>query len=148
MAEATLPERLVIIGGGFIGLEFASMYAQFGSAVTLLDTNPTWLPREDEDMARTISNILTNKGVKLELGVCLLRVESSPDAEDVVVYENQQGETLRLPAAAILVATGRTPNVASLNLAAAGIEQDVRGFVQVNERLQTNVPHIWALGDV
>jgi pyruvate/2-oxoglutarate dehydrogenase complex dihydrolipoamide dehydrogenase (E3) component len=148
MAETALPERLVIIGGGFIGLEFASMYAQFGSAVTLLDTNPTWLPREDEDMASTISNILTNKDIKLELGVRLLRVESSPDAKDVVVFENQQGETLHLPASAILVATGRTPNVASLNLAAAGIEQDARGFVRVNERLQTNVPHIWALGDV
>jgi pyruvate/2-oxoglutarate dehydrogenase complex dihydrolipoamide dehydrogenase (E3) component len=148
MAESTLPERLVIIGGGFIGLEFASMYAQFGSAVTLLDTNLTWLPREDEDMASAIFNILTSRGIALELGVRLLRVESAPDQEDVVVYENQQGETLRLPASAILVATGRTPNVAGLNLAAAGIEQDARGFVRVNERLQTNVPHIWALGDV
>ncbi|GAB3572319.1 FAD-dependent oxidoreductase [Hymenobacter daeguensis] len=148
MEQAVLPERLVIIGGGFIGLEFASMFAQFGAAVTVLETAPRLLPNEDEDMAAAIIQNLTAKGVAFETGVRVQRIESGPDAEDVVVFETPQGTTERRPAAAILVATGREPVVASLNLAAAGIAQDARGFIQVNERLQTNVPHIWALGDV
>jgi pyruvate/2-oxoglutarate dehydrogenase complex dihydrolipoamide dehydrogenase (E3) component len=148
MEQSVLPERLVILGGGFIGLEFASMYTQFGSAVTVLETGPVLLPREDADMAAAIRNILTGKGIQIETGVHLLRIEPYSDAEDMVVYEDQHGETQRLPASAILVATGREPIVAELNLAAAGVGQDARGFIQVNERLQTSVPHIWALGDV
>ena len=149
MEQTTLPERLVILGGGFIGLEFASMYAQFGAAVTVLESGPTFLPREDEDFADVVRTVLTRRGIRIETNVRLLRIESAPAAaEDVVVYEDQQGQTQRLPASAILVAVGREPVTAGLNLAAAGVVQDERGYIPVNEHLQTNVPHIWALGDV
>ncbi|WP_210521133.1 FAD-dependent oxidoreductase [Hymenobacter terricola] len=149
MEQTELPARLVILGGGFIGLEFASMYAQFGSAVTVLESGPAFLPREDEDFADVVRAVLTRKQIRIETSVRLLRIESAPAAaEDVVVYEDQQGQTQRLPASAILVAVGRRPVTADLNLAAAGVAQDAHGFIPVNEHLQTNVPHIWALGDV
>jgi pyruvate/2-oxoglutarate dehydrogenase complex dihydrolipoamide dehydrogenase (E3) component len=148
MEQTVLPERLVIIGGGFIGLEFASMYAQFGAAVTVLETAPRLLPNEDEDMAAAIIQSLTAKGVTFETGVRVQRIEPGPEGEDVIIFETPQGTVERRQATAILVAVGREPVVASLNLAAAGVAQNERGFIQVNERLQTNVPHIWALGDV
>ncbi|MBO2012112.1 FAD-dependent oxidoreductase [Hymenobacter negativus] len=147
MEQTTLPERLVILGGGFIGLEFASIYARFGAAVTVLETGPTFLPREDEDFAGAVRTVLDRKGIRIETRVQLLRVESSATADEVV-YEDEHGQTQRVAASAILVATGREPVTAGLNLPAAGVVQDERGFISVNERLQTNVPHIWALGDV
>jgi pyruvate/2-oxoglutarate dehydrogenase complex dihydrolipoamide dehydrogenase (E3) component len=148
MEQTVLPERLVIIGGGFIGLEFASMYAQFGAAVTVLETAPRLLPQEDDDIAAAITQSLSSRGITFETGVRVQRIESLADAEDIVVFETPQGNTKRRSATAILVAAGREPVVANLNLAAAGVAQNERGFIQVNEHLQTNVPHIWALGDV
>jgi pyruvate/2-oxoglutarate dehydrogenase complex dihydrolipoamide dehydrogenase (E3) component len=148
MEQTVLPERLVIIGGGFIGLEFASMYAQFGAAVTVLETAPRLLPQEDDDIAAAITQSLSSRGITFENGVRVQRIESLADAEDIVVFETPQGNTKRRSATAILVAAGREPVVANLNLAAAGVAQNERGFIQVNEHLQTNVPHIWALGDV
>ncbi|TGE03880.1 pyridine nucleotide-disulfide oxidoreductase [Hymenobacter fodinae] len=147
MEQTVLPERLVIIGGGFIGLEFASMYAQFGAAVTVLESGPRLLPHEDEDMAAAIRQMLESKGITFLEGVQVQQIEPGI-AHDTVVLQDAQGATQRLSASAVLVAVGREPVVASLNLPAAGVTQDARGFIQVNERLQTNVPHIWALGDV
>jgi pyruvate/2-oxoglutarate dehydrogenase complex dihydrolipoamide dehydrogenase (E3) component len=146
--ETRLPARLVIMGAGFIGLEFASMYAQFGASVTLLETGPQFLPREDADVAGAVRGVLQAAGIRIETGVCLQRVERGPGAEDLVVFKDCHGQLQRLPASAILVATGREPVTADLNLAAAGVNQDEKGFIEVNEHLQTNVPHIWALGDV
>jgi pyruvate/2-oxoglutarate dehydrogenase complex dihydrolipoamide dehydrogenase (E3) component len=148
LEQSILPKRLVIIGGGFIGLEFASMYAQFGAAVTVLEAGPTFLPREDEDVADTVRSILARKAIRIETSVHLLRVEPSDTAEDIVVYQDEHGHTQRVGASAILVAAGREPVTAGLNLPAAGVTQDERGYIPVNEHLQTNVPHIWALGDV
>ena len=149
MEQMALPERLVIIGSGFIGLEFASMYAQFGAAVTVLESGPTFLPREDEDFADVVRTLLTRRQIHIETNVRLLRIEAAPaPADDVVVYEDEHGQTQRVAASAILVAVGREPVTAGLNLAAAGVAQDERGYIPVNEHLQTNVPHIWALGDV
>jgi pyruvate/2-oxoglutarate dehydrogenase complex dihydrolipoamide dehydrogenase (E3) component len=144
----TLPEHLVILGGGFIGLEFASMYARFGSAVTVLETGSTFLPREDEDFADAVRVVLTRKAIRIETSVQLLRVEPATETQDAVVYLDEHGQEQRVLAAAILVATGREPVTDTLNLAAAGVARDDHGFIPVNEHLQTNVPHIWALGDV
>jgi pyruvate/2-oxoglutarate dehydrogenase complex dihydrolipoamide dehydrogenase (E3) component len=143
-----LPNQLVIIGGGYIALEFASMYAQFGSAVTLLDKSPVFLPNEDRDMAEAIHALLSDKGIRIEMGATIDRIETNDTQQDIVVFQNQQGETEAVPASAILVAVGRQPYTEGLNLSAAGVEQDAKGFIRVNERLQTNVPHIWAIGDV
>lgn len=147
MEQMVLPKQLVIIGGGFIGLEFASMYAQFGAAVTVLESGPALLPHEDEDMAAAIRQVLIDQGITIIEGVHVQRIETTA-TEDVVVLQDARGAMQRLPASAILVAVGREPVVASLNLPAAGVVQDARGFIQVNEQLRTNVPHIWALGDV
>ena len=148
LEQTELPARLAVIGGGFIGLEFASMYAQFGSTVTVLETAPTLLSREDEDVAAAVVQGLQKKGITLETNVVLRHLEAQAGGDDLIVYENQHGQQQRLPASAVLVATGREPVTASLNLAAAGVALDARGFVVVNEHLQTTVPHIWALGDV
>ncbi|MBC8082821.1 MAG: FAD-dependent oxidoreductase [Hymenobacter sp.] len=147
MEQTALPERLVILGGGFIGLEFASMYARFGAAVTVLEAGSTFLPREDEDFADAVRVVLNQQKICIQTNVQLLRVEPFATADEVV-YKDEHGQTQRVAASAILVATGREPVTAGLNLAAAGVAQDDRGYVPVNEHLQTNVPHIWALGDV
>jgi pyruvate/2-oxoglutarate dehydrogenase complex dihydrolipoamide dehydrogenase (E3) component len=147
LEEKQLPAHLVILGGGFIGLEFASMYAQFGSQVTVLETGDTFLPREDEDVAEVVRAVLSRKNVSIQTSVCLLRVESSP-LVDQVVYEDEHGQRHHLSASAILVAMGREAVTADLNLAAAGVTLDAQGFIRVNTHLRTNVPHIWALGDV
>ncbi len=143
-----LPKELVIIGGGYVALEFASMYAQFCSEVTLLGKSPVFLPNEDRDMSDAIRALLSDKGIRIETGVTIDRIEKENDQHDSVVFRNQQGGIEAVLAAAILVAVGRQPYTEGLNLSAAGIKQDERGFIRVNERLQTNRPHIWAIGDV
>ena len=146
LEQTQLPEDLVIIGAGYIALEFASMYAQFGSTVTLLDRSFTFLPNEDRDIAETIRTILTAKGIRIEAGAQIDKILPG-DSADTVIYH--QGETKKeVKASAILVATGRRPNTEGLNLSAAGVQQDDKGYIVVNEHLQTTVPHIWAIGDV
>ncbi|GAB3220469.1 FAD-dependent oxidoreductase [Spirosoma arcticum] len=146
--QTELPKQLVIIGGGYVALEFASMYAQFGSDVTLLDKSPVFLPGEDRDMADAIGSILSAKGIRIEQETSVSTIKTEDPQHDTVVFRNQKEETEAVNASAILVATGRQPYTEGLNLSAAGVEQDSKGFIQVNERLQTNVPHIWAIGDV
>lgn len=142
------PDELVIIGGGYIALEFASMYAQYGSTVTVLDRSATLLPDEDRDVAEAILKVLSAKGIRFELGITIEKIAPDSSNRDVIVFQNSGGETEEVTASAILVATGRQPYTEGLNLSAAGVEQDSRGYIRVNERLQTNVPHIWAIGDV
>lgn len=137
------PERLVIIGGGYIGLEFASMYSAFGSEVTVLQDGGTFLAREDEDMSGAIRDLLEEQGIKFRLGASIKRAEEGP----AVVFE-WQGTEQRLDADAVLVAAGRIPNTAELNLAAAGVEMTPRGAVKVDAQLRTTAPNIWAMGDV
>lgn len=137
------PERLVIIGGGYIGLEFASMYSGFGSKVTVLQDGGTFLPKEDEDIAAEIRKILEERGVEFRLGAKIKKVEKGP-----AVLIEWQGEEARLDADAVLVATGRIPNTAGLNCEAAGVELTSRGAVKVDEYLRTTAEGIWAMGDV
>lgn len=134
----TLPQRLTIIGGGYIGLEFASMYANFGSRVTVLQVEDTFLPREDPDMALEIQKALEAKGIRFRFSVSIQKAEGG----NVVLSDGiVEGD-------AILVATGRKPNTADLNAAAAGVSLTPRGAVQVDESLRTTAPNIWAMGDV
>ena len=139
-----LPKHLVIVGGGYIGLEFASMYASFGSQVTVLESYAELIVREDRDIAASVQEVLEKKGVAFRLNARVQSVDGT-----VVVYQDAvTGEVLRLDADAILLATGRRPNTAGLNLAAAGVEVDERGAIIVNEHLQTTNPNIRAIGDV
>lgn len=143
MKVSVLPRHLVIIGGGYIGLEFASMYREFGSQVTVLQDSEVFLPREDEDIAAQIKAIMTAKGVEFKLGAAIQCIENGP-----AVTFQWQGLEQRIEADAILVATGRIPNIQELNCEAAGIELTERGAVKVDEYLRTTAPGIWAMGDV
>ncbi|EPE3623596.1 reactive chlorine resistance oxidoreductase RclA [Serratia nevei] len=136
------PARLGIIGGGYIGLEFASMFAQFGSAVTVFEEAGALLGREDRDMAQAIQQILSDAGVSFTFNAGVKQVR---DVEGGVEVVHQGGVQ---PFDALLVAAGRVPNTAGLQLARAGVETDERGAVRVDAQLRSSVPHIWALGDV
>ncbi len=146
MEQQVLPQKLVIIGGGYISLEYASMYARYGARVTILESMPSFLPREDEDIADEVKKVLTARGIDVFAGVQVQRVVPGADT-DWVVFE-RDGERREVEADAILVATGRQAYTEGLNLAAAGVITNEKGFIPVNERLQTNQPHIWALGDI
>ncbi|MBH2878359.1 pyridine nucleotide-disulfide oxidoreductase [Serratia marcescens] len=136
------PARLGIIGGGYIGLEFASMFAQFGSAVTVFEEAGALLGREDRDMAQAIQQILSDAGVSFTFNAGVKQVRDVEGGVEVV----HQGGVQSFDA--LLVAVGRAPNTAGLQLARAGVETDERGAVRVDAQLRSSVPHIWALGDV
>lgn len=142
----TLPERLVVIGGGYIGMEFASLYANFGSQVTVVQDGEEFLPREDAEIAAAVLASLEARGIRVVRGADVRRIDDGPDEALVTVAAN--GAEEHLPADAVLVATGRRPNVAGLNLEAAGVELTGRGAVRTDEHLRTTAPNIWAMGDV
>ncbi|RRB04665.1 FAD-dependent oxidoreductase [Larkinella rosea] len=146
--ETQLPNELVIIGGGYIALEFAGMYAQYGATVTILDRSTRFLPHEDRDMADAVRSVLLAQGIRIEQGASVDEIIPGHTGQDTVVYHTPEKEQQQIQASAILVATGRQPYTEGLNLSAAGVEQDAKGYIKVNELLQTNVPHIWAMGDV
>ncbi|TCN01338.1 pyruvate/2-oxoglutarate dehydrogenase complex dihydrolipoamide dehydrogenase (E3) component [Paenibacillus sp. BK033] len=141
------PARLAIIGGGYIGMEFASIYAGFGSKVTLLIRGNRFMPKEDSDIATEVRRTLENKGVQvlLETEVSEI-VDTGPTAK--LIVKSADGTVGELEAEAVLTATGRSANTEGLNLQAAGVEVTNRGFIKVDDKLRTNVPHIWAIGDV
>lgn len=141
-----LPKELLILGAGYIGLEFAAMFANFGSQVTVLDHSPEFLPREDDDIRAAVKADLEAVGVKFILGADVDKV--SDEADKVVAHYQLGGEKMQLSADKILVAAGRRANTADLNLAAAGIETDDRGNIKVDDHLRTSADQVWALGDV
>lgn len=141
-----LPRRLMIVGGGYIGLEFASMYAAFGSEVTVLEGFPELIPREDRDIAQVVREALEKKGITFRLNV---KVESFRDtAEGISIAVSQDGAASLIEADAVLVATGRKPATEGLNLEAAGIKTNDRGAIVVDEHLHTTAPNVYAIGDV
>ena len=142
----TLPERLVIIGGGYIGMEFASMYANFGSRVTVVQNEDAFLPREDAEIAAAVLDSVEGRGIQVIRGAGVRRIDD--EADQAVVTVEISGAEEHLPADAVLVATGRRPNVDGLNLEAAGVELTERGAVRTDEHLRTPAPNSWALGDV
>lgn len=143
-----LPRHLVIVGGGYIGLEFASMYASFGSQVTVLEGFPELIPREDRDIAQAVREVLEKKGIVFRLDARVESVRDSSEGVAVAVTDAQRADRYTVDADAVLLATGRKPATASLNLAAAGVETDARGAIRVDERLHTTAPRIFAAGDV
>ena len=141
-----LPKKLTIIGAGYIGLEFASMYSEFGSEVTVIDVGDRLMPREDEEIAERVKAILEAKGIKFLLKS---KIEEISDRNDkgYVKISGENGES-EVESDAILVAIGRKPNTEGLNLEAAGVKTDERGAVAVDETLKTTADNIWAMGDV
>ena len=142
MDNETLPRRLTIIGGGYIGLEFASMYARFGSKVTILQHGSVFLPKEDRDIAEAVENVLKSYGVSVLMGADLKEIR-----EGTAVYM-KNGEEDTLDGDAILLATGRRPNTEGLHAQRAGVELTKRGAVVTDKHLRTTTENIWAAGDV
>jgi pyruvate/2-oxoglutarate dehydrogenase complex dihydrolipoamide dehydrogenase (E3) component len=142
-----LPEHLLILGGGYVGLEFAQLFRRFGSRITLVQRGPQLLAREDDDVADAVGAILREDGVEVLLNTAAMRVGSGgSDSVELTAYTPEGARILR--GSHLLVATGRIPNTEYLRLDAPGVQVDARGFIVVNERLETNVPGIYALGDV
>jgi pyruvate/2-oxoglutarate dehydrogenase complex dihydrolipoamide dehydrogenase (E3) component len=140
-----IPERLLILGGGYVGLEFAQIFRRFGSKVTVVQRGPQLLAREDKDVADAVADVLRDDGIEVLLETEALHAEQ--DGEITLTVRTPDGERT-LSGSHLLLAAGRPPNTDLLNLEAAGVETDERGFVKVNDRLETNVEGIWALGDV
>jgi pyruvate/2-oxoglutarate dehydrogenase complex dihydrolipoamide dehydrogenase (E3) component len=141
-----IPDHLLVLGGGYIGVEFAQMFRRFGSRVTLVQKGGQLLPREDPDMAGALAAILREDGINLVLNAAATRVDGR--GEDIRLFVQADGREWELAGSHLLVAIGRTPCTETLNLAAAGVRMDDRGFIPVDERLETNVTGIYALGDV
>jgi pyruvate/2-oxoglutarate dehydrogenase complex dihydrolipoamide dehydrogenase (E3) component len=142
-----VPEHLLILGGGYVAVEFSQMFRRFGSQVTIVQRGPQLLAREDGDIAAAVAAILREDGITVLLSSEAQRVERTDNGRVRVLARTPDGERL-LEGSHLLVATGRTPNSEELNLAAAGVETSPGGYLHVNERLETNVPGIYALGDV
>jgi pyruvate/2-oxoglutarate dehydrogenase complex dihydrolipoamide dehydrogenase (E3) component len=147
MDVPTLPARLIVLGASYIGLEFAQMLRRFGSEVTVVEQGPRVTPREDDDVSAELLRILSGEGVAFRFGVEARRVASRNDGVEVVVASDGGAEET-LAGSHLLIATGRAPSTQRLGLDRAGVELDARGYVQVDDELRTNVPHIYALGDV
>jgi pyruvate/2-oxoglutarate dehydrogenase complex dihydrolipoamide dehydrogenase (E3) component len=140
-----LPEHLVIVGGSYIGLEFAQMYRRFGSRVTVVEMGPRLIGREDEDVSAEVQAILAREGIEFRLESTCLNL--APEGNAVRVGTRCGDRSEDVVGSHVLLATGRTPNTGDLGLAAAGVETDKRGFIMVDDELRTNVPGIWALGE-
>lgn len=141
-----LPEHLVIVGGSYIGLEFAQMYRRFGSRVTVVEKGDRLIARDDEDVSATVKEILEGEGIDIRLNAECMTVEKSGDG--VAVNVDCTDGTPKVIGSHLLMAVGRTPNTNDLGLDKAGIETDQRGFIIVDDQLNTNVPGVWATGDV
>jgi pyruvate/2-oxoglutarate dehydrogenase complex dihydrolipoamide dehydrogenase (E3) component len=140
-----LPEHLIIIGGSYIGLEFAQMYRRFGSEVTVVEMGGRIISRDDPDVSATAQQILQQEGVDFRLGAECISL--GREGEDVVVKVDCDDGVPQVKGSHVLLAVGRVPNTQDLGLDAAGVETDARGFIKVDDQLATNVPGIWAMGD-
>lgn len=142
-----VPEHLLVLGGGYVGVEFGQMFRRFGSQVTIVQQAPQLLGREDADIAALIADILREDGVDVLLDSTAAKVQQAGDGTIRMTVETPHGARA-LSGSHLLVAAGRAPNTEALHLEAAGVERDQRGFVKVNERLETTAPDIYAMGDV
>lgn len=142
----TLPDRMVIIGGGYIGVEFSSIYADFGVKVTILQDGAVFLPREDAEIAEAVRKNLEKRGVQVLTEVKVQEIIEAKGYAEVMIGTKEG--TKSLPAEAVLVATGRRPNTSGLNLEAAGVQVNDRGGIVTDQSRKTTAPHIFAMGDV
>jgi pyruvate/2-oxoglutarate dehydrogenase complex dihydrolipoamide dehydrogenase (E3) component len=143
----SVPEHLLILGGGYVGLEFGQMFRRFGSQVTIVQRGTQLLAREDQDVAEAVAEILRQDGIEVLLHTSAERVRKTDDGHIALTVKSGNEERV-IPGSHLLAAAGRTPNSAKLNLAATGVEVDKRGYILTNDRLETNVPGIYALGDI
>ena len=148
MAVDTLPEHLLVVGGSYIGLEFAQMYRRFGAQVTVLEFGDRLIAREDPEVSAEIQRILEREGVAFHFSVKDATVTRGAGGSGVRVVVDPAGRALAIEGSHLLAAIGRRPNTDSLGLDKAGIATDARGFITVDETLSTSVPGVWALGDV
>lgn len=146
MDEKKMPKNLTIIGAGYIGLEFASMFAKYGSKVTVLDHNKEFLAREDEDISNAVRKDMEDAGIKFELGVDIEKI--TDEITDAKITYQINGKRKTINADRILVATGRKPNTENLGLENTAIETTDRGAIKVDDFLRTTVDNVWAIGDV
>ena len=142
-----VPEHLLVLGGGYVGLEFGQMFRRFGGAVTILQASGQLLNREDDDVASAVLNILKEDGIEVHLNARATRVARRAFKVDVAI-QTKDGALQTIEGSHLLVAAGRVPNSDSLNLAAAGVQTDAKGFITVNDKLETSAEGIYALGDI
>jgi pyruvate/2-oxoglutarate dehydrogenase complex dihydrolipoamide dehydrogenase (E3) component len=140
-----LPQHLLVLGGSYIGLEFGQMYRRFGSEVTIVEIGPRLIPREDEEASQAVAEFLDREGIAVQLNSNCLHLAQRGD-EIVMALDCEDGKR-EVTGSHLLVATGRRPNTDDLGLDRAGIKQDARGYIEVDDELRTNVPGVWALGD-
>lgn len=141
-----VPQHLVVLGGGYVGLEFGQLFRRFGAQVTIVQSGGQLLAREDADVAEEVAKILREDGVEVALNTRAERVGKS--GESITITVGGAAGTRKIEGTHLLVAIGRIPNSDWLNLGAAGIAADKHGYIQVNDRLETNVPGVFALGDI
>jgi pyruvate/2-oxoglutarate dehydrogenase complex dihydrolipoamide dehydrogenase (E3) component len=141
-----LPSHLIVIGGGYSGLELAQAYRRFGSNVTIIEQGPQLMGREDFDVSHEIRRILSDEGIQVIVEAQLLQVHGESGKEVSLVVRTTSGEQ-NIEGSDILAAVGRIPNTAGIGLDEAGVELDGRGYIRVNERLETSAPEVWALGE-
>jgi pyruvate/2-oxoglutarate dehydrogenase complex dihydrolipoamide dehydrogenase (E3) component len=147
MELGEVPEHLLVIGGGYIGLEFGQMFRRFGSKVTIVHRGNQLLSREDQDIAEEVLKILREDGIEVHLRSRTVRVEQEANGAVSLFFE-ENGEVHKVTGSHLLMAAGRKPNSDALNLEAAGVQTNERGFIQVNGKLETSAPGIYAIGDV
>jgi pyruvate/2-oxoglutarate dehydrogenase complex dihydrolipoamide dehydrogenase (E3) component len=141
-----IPPHLLVLGGGYVGLELAQALRRFGSRVSIIDRNPTLAHKEDEDVSQALQDLCKDEGIEVVTNARLTRVEGK-SGESVKLHLVQNGEDIMLEGSDLLVAAGRTPNTQGIGLDVAGVETTERGFVKVNDRLETTAPDVWAVGD-
>lgn len=146
MKLQAVPEHLLVLGGGYIGLEFGQIFRRFGSRVTILHRNERILPREDPDITQELQKVLEAEGIEFALGAATQRVENRA-GKIALTFETPQGSKT-IAGSHLLVATGRKPNTDDLGLDKAGVAADAHGYIKVNGRMETSAPGIWAMGDV
>lgn len=142
-----VPEHLLILGGGYIGLEFAQIFRRFGSKVTVIQRNPFLMPKEDQDISSAIQDILEKEGIEFYTAATQLKILPESQEGKILVKLVQNGKDQTVSGTHLLIATGRVPNTDTLNLDKAGIEVDERGYIKVDDQLSTSQAHVWALGD-
>lgn len=141
-----LPAHLIVLGGGYVGLEMAQAYHRFGSRVTIVQYGSRLMDREDPDVANELRRILTDEGIQVLVAAETLGVQGQSGKDVSLLVRTPSGEQT-IEGSDILVATGRSPNTAGIGLELAGVELDGRGYIRVNERLETSAPEVWAIGE-
>ena len=142
-----VPEHLLVIGGGYVGIELSQAMRRFGSKVTVIDRNQRLMQKEDEDVCEALRNLLEDEDIDIHLNARIRRVSGKSGQSVRIVVAQEAGETV-IEGSHVLVAVGRTPNTEDLGLELAGVERTDRGYIRVNERLQTTAPGVWAIGEV